>query len=203
MRSTRLAAGCATFRTAWTRVLGRSRRATTAGSAATSSTPSISPARRTRCGLSGTDSSPNVAYRPCAGFLAISGAIECGGSRSPISRRPSGSRASASNRRRRAGGRGLRIRRWVKRSGAWAGPGFSRPVPPGPTASCSASSSRIRRTCRRSHSHPRVSSASPQRFLPECAHEMQSRSHRRAHAGRRPWRTSSIAHWSIQSCCEG
>jgi hypothetical protein len=172
MQSARRAPGCATFRTTRTRALGRSRQATTAGSVATPSTPSTSPRRRTRCGLSGTGISPNVAYRPCTSFLAINGATECRGSTSPISRRPSGSRVWASTRPHRAGGLGLHIRPRVKRSGAKAGPGSSRRVPPAPTASCSVSSSRIRRACRRSQSHPRVSSLSRQRFLPECAHEI-------------------------------
>jgi hypothetical protein len=171
MQSARQAPGCATFRTTRIRALGRSRPATTAGSVARPSTPSTSPRRRTRCGLSGTGISPSVAYRPCTSFLAISGAIEFRDSTSPISRRPSGSRVWASTRPHRAGGLGLHIRPWVKRSGAKAGPGSSRRVPPAPRALCSVSSSKIRRACRRSQSHPRVSSLSRQRRPPECARE--------------------------------
>ena len=180
MRSARQAPGCATFRTTRTRAFGRNRPATTAGSVARPSTLSTSPRRRTRCGLSGTGISPNVAYRPCTSFRAINGATECRGSTSPTSRRPTASPVSVSAHRHLAGGPGLRLRRWVKRSGAKAGPGSSRRVPPAPRASCSVSSSKIRRACRRCQSHPRVSSPSRQRFPPECAHEIAANVNRSA-----------------------
>jgi hypothetical protein len=197
MRSTRQAPGCATFHTTRTRALGRSRQATTAGSVATPSTPSTSPRRRTRYGQSGTGISPNVAYRPCTSFRAITGATESRGSTSPTSRRPTASPASVSAHRHLAAGPGLRIRRWVKRSGAKAGPRSSRRVPPAPTASFSASSSRIRRSCRQSQSHPRVSSQSRQRRPPECAREDVATGHVTASSGEAddclPWLGASSA----------
>lgn len=79
------ARGCVTFPTALTRAFDRGRRATTVGSAATSSMLSTSPTRRPQSGLRGIAISPSGGYHRCVSSLEMYGATECTGSMSPIS----------------------------------------------------------------------------------------------------------------------
>jgi hypothetical protein len=166
MRSTLREHGCVKSRTSPTQASGRSRRAITAGSAATSSTPSTSLTTRKRFGLSGIATSRSAAYHRCTSSPATSGAIECKPSTWPISAMRVDSSASAWRCRLQAGRLGRPIRTWAKRSGTRAGMDFLRPAPRGPMGWCSASSLKIRPSSPLTRSHRRKSSASHRRHRP-------------------------------------
>jgi hypothetical protein len=153
------------------RVRDRSPRAITAGSAARSSTRCISPTSRTRSGPSGIGILLSEGFHQCATFLATYGATACAVSMSPTCRCPIDSLASGLTLHRLGGRRGLRIRRWARRSGGRGGRGCLPQAPLVRKGSCSASSSRMLRRCKRCPRRRRASLPNLQHRRPEFVPE--------------------------------
>lgn len=175
MRLTPSVRGCVRFRTAPTRAFARSRRVTTAGSVAIRSMLSTSPMRRRRCGLSGIAIWPSGVSHRCSSSPAMCGATGCKASTWPISAPRTDWHGSGWFRRGRAAEAGLPIRAWARRSGRRGGTDFWRRAQRGPRGSCSASSLKIRPSCRSSRSRRQTSSPSRRCRQPACAPDPQDR----------------------------